>query len=106
MNDHAIVAAVDEHLVELGPAVRENELRGCALKREHCASPVGVAAVEAKRWPAARIAFGKLLAVLVDLDLEQPAVAIIDAAVVVPVVLPARGAQLEREVRVVGGERA
>src|SRR5437763_301028 len=88
---------VGSRMMSLGPVVREDELGGRTLEREHRARPVGVAAIEAKRRPAARVALRELLAVVVDFDLEQPAVAIVDAAVVVPVVLPACDAQLERE---------
>ena len=64
-----------------------------------------IAHVEAEGGPASRIVGRDLLALGIHLDLEEGFVTPVDASVVVPVMAPARQAQIEREVAVVAGGR-
>src|SRR3990167_5029471 len=64
---------------EIGQTIAEDQLHGGLLKREHGPRPVDVADVEAKGRPPSRITFRDLLPLLIVFDLEQPAIAIIDA---------------------------
>lgn len=86
----------------IGPLVGEHELAGRALERDHRARPLGVAGIEPERRAPAWIALGELAALAVELELEQLAIGLVDPAVAVPVALPAREAQLERELAIAG----
>jgi hypothetical protein len=87
--------------VELRPSVREDKLGERALERDHRARPQNVADVEVIGRPATRVVGGELATRgAVVLELEEVGVAIVDPTVAVPVVAPAREAELETELRV------